>query len=69
MIKNDRGVLLISLYLYFFTIGGEKFYFQALTFIILITGILLLFTGKDFFKELSFPILFLISMIPLPEGF
>ena len=59
----------VSLYLYFFTIGGEKFYFQALSFIILITGILLLFTGKDFFKELSFPILFLISMIPLPEGF
>ena len=60
--------ILISIFLYFFNIGGETFYFQALSFIILIAGLLLFFTGKNFFKEIAFPVLFLICMIPIPQN-
>lgn len=67
---NTLGIIPIStsIFLYFLEIGGEKSYFQALSFIILISGLLILLMGKKLFKELSFPVLFLICMIPIPQG-
>ena len=40
---------------------------QSLGFIVFISGTIILFLGRGFFKEVSFPLLFLITLIPIPQ--
>jgi len=48
-----------------FTIG--TYHLQFLSFIIFIAGLIIIHLGRKYFKEISFPLLFLITMIPLPK--
>lgn len=48
-----------------FHMGNFQLHF--LCFIVLIAGLFFTFFGRTFFKEISFPIFFLITMIPIPE--
>lgn len=49
-----------------FHMGNFQLHF--LGFIVLIAGLFFTFFGRIFFKEISFPIFFLIAMIPIPEN-
>jgi len=66
---SPEGLILIAIgfLLFFYKKGGEGFYTQSVSFIIVISGLLYFFMGKKFFKEVSFPVLFLICMIPIPK--
>ena len=48
-----------------FTIG--TYHLQFLSFIIFAAGLIIIHLGRKFFYEISFPFLFLITMIPLPK--
>jgi exosortase len=63
-----RGIPLLAIGLSFpiFALGPYKI--QALSFFVVITGLIILFLGKEFFKEISFPLFFLITMIPIPQA-
>jgi len=50
-----------------FNIG--TYHVQILSFIVLIAGLIIIHLGRKFFKEISFPLFFLIAMIPIPKGF
>ncbi len=45
----------------------HTFQLQAIGFIIFLSGAVLLILGKNFFKDIAFPIYFLITLIPLPD--
>ncbi|MGA1871815.1 MAG: exosortase/archaeosortase family protein, partial [bacterium] len=64
-----QGLILVAigLLLYFLKIGDQRFYLQAFSFFILTSGLVFFFMGKKFFKEVAFPVLFLICMIPIPK--
>jgi exosortase len=65
---NYLGLLLLAIGLMFpiFGIGPHKI--QALSFFVVVSGLVILFLGKEFFKEISFPFFFLITMIPIPTS-
>jgi len=50
-----------------FNIG--TFHVQILSFIVLIAGLIIIHLGRKLFKEIAFPLFFLIAMIPIPKGF
>lgn len=60
------GVFLIAIggIVPLFHVGNFQLHF--LCFIVLIAGLSFTFFGRIFFKEISFPIFFLIAMIPIP---
>jgi len=58
----------IGFLLYFINIGAGTFYVQALSFFIVVAGLLFFFMGKGLFREVAFPMLFLICMIPIPPN-
>jgi exosortase len=60
-------LLIIGAVLSFINIGG--FQVQSIGFIISVTGSVWALLGRRFLKEILFPLLFLITMIPLPEDF
>ena len=64
-----EGIILIAIgfFLFFFYNRSTHFYIQSLSFIMVILGLFFFFMGKEFFKELAFPVLFLIFMIPIPS--
>jgi exosortase len=45
-----------------------NFQLRFLCFIVFFAGLFFTFFGRNFFKEISFPIFFLITMIPIPEN-
>jgi exosortase len=45
------------------------FQVRLLSFLALASGLIILIVGRNAFKEVAFPVLFLIAMIPIPEGF
>jgi exosortase len=45
------------------------FQVQVLSFLALAIGLVILIMGRNVFKHVSFPVLFLITMVPIPEGF
>jgi len=49
-----------------FHMGNFQLHFLCL--IVLIAGLFFTFFGRTFFKEISFPLFFLIAMIPIPEN-
>jgi exosortase len=58
-------LLLIGVFFPLFTIG--TYHIQFLSFIVFVAGLIIIHLGRKYFKEISFPLLFLITMIPLPE--
>ncbi len=68
---SNYGILIIviGIFLHFIgTMGGESFTMRF-SFIIVLAGIVLFLLGWSHLKELSFPIIFLIFMIPIPSIF
>jgi len=63
------GIFLVAIGAIFpiFSIG--TYHVQILSFIVLIAGLIIIHLGRKLFKEISFPLLFLIAMIPVPGGF
>ena len=50
-----------------FNLGS--YHLQALSFTAFVGGLIMIHLGRTFFKEISFPLFFLITMIPIPSGF
>jgi exosortase len=46
-----------------------KFHLQSLSFFVFIAGLIWVLLGKKIIKEVSFPLFFLITMVPLPSDF
>ena len=65
---NNWGVLLIFIGFCQLLISriGSEYFLQRASMILVLFGILLFLAGKSFTKELSFPVLYLIFMIPIP---
>jgi len=63
------GFGLIILGILFLLLGNiaTEYFTMRVSFIIVIAGIILFLLGKDFYKILLFPLIFLIFMIPLPS--
>lgn len=62
------GALLLSFGLVLAFLSGRSSLLQAVSFFIVAAGAVLAVFGPLFFKKVSFPFLFLISMVPLPEA-
>ena len=58
-------LLLIGGFFPLFTIG--TYHLQFLSFIVFVAGLIIIHFGRKYFKEMSFPLLFLITIIPLPK--
>jgi len=58
-------LLVVGLFFPIFALGPYKV--QALSFFVVIAGLIIFFLGREFFKEVAFPLLFLITMIPIPK--
>ena len=58
-------MLAIGIVFPLFTIG--TYHIQFLSFIVFVAGLIITHLGRNYFKTISFPLLFLITMIPLPE--
>jgi exosortase len=61
-IAAATGILLFLL-----SRGSAEFSLQLLSFLTIACGLVLLILGAQVFKEMSFPLLFLATIIPLPE--
>lgn len=59
-------LLLIGFIFPFLHFGS--WHLECICFLVLSTGAVILFLGTPFFREISFPMLFLIVMIPIPDG-
>lgn len=55
-----------ALILLFLSVGNYQF--QFMVYILFISGLIVTMFGRSFFKPTAFPILFLITMIPIPTG-
>ena len=66
--QSNLGILIIILGAITYILGtaAAEFFTTRLSFVICILGIVLFYYGKEFIKELWFPILFLLFMIPIP---
>jgi len=66
--KSNLGLIIIILgaIIYIMGTAAAEFFTVRFSFILIIFGIILFFFGREFMKELWFPILFLIFMIPIP---
>jgi len=58
-------LLVIGGFFPLFSIG--TYHLQFLSFIVFVAGLIIIHLGRKFFYEISFPLLFLITMIPLPR--
>ena len=65
---SNWGILVLLLGILMLIAGriGAELFTMRFSLIILLAGLILFVAGKDFFKALMFPLVFLIFMIPLP---
>ncbi|MGA1863744.1 MAG: exosortase/archaeosortase family protein [bacterium] len=65
---NNWGIIVIFVGLFQLIISriGSEFFLQRLSMIVVLFGIFLFMAGKPITKKFSFPILYLIFMIPIP---
>ena len=61
------GVPLVAIALLSLLLKIEPYQIQFLGFILLIAGLVIICFGREFFREISFPLFFLVTMIPLPQ--
>jgi len=57
-------LLVVGIFFPLFNIG--TYHIQFLSFIAFVAGLIIILLGRKYFKAISFPLLFLITMIPLP---
>jgi len=65
---NYWGIILIALGAIVPLFNFGDFQLNFLSFIVFFAGIICLIFGKEFFKNIMFPLFFLITMIPIPEN-
>ena len=61
------GIPLLAIGGFFPLFNIGTYHLQFLSFIIFVAGLIIIHLGRKYFKEISFPLLFLITMIPLPK--
>jgi exosortase len=61
------AMLLASFILLHLSRGSTEVALPALSFLLIVVGLVMVFFGMGIFKELAFPLLFLLTMIPVPE--
>lgn len=66
--KSNWGLIfiLVGAMIYIVGTAAAEFFTARFSLVIIIFGIVLFYYGKEFIKELWFPILFLLFMIPIP---
>ena len=66
--KSNLGLIIILLGAMIYIVGtaAAEFFTARFSLVVIIFGIILFYFGKEFIKELWFPILFLLFMIPIP---
>ncbi len=66
---RNLGILVIITGLFFLMVGNlaAEYFTQRMSFIIVLGGIILFLLGRQHLKLLSFPLIYLIFMIPLPS--
>jgi exosortase len=62
------GILVMSVGILLAYLAEESFSLRAVSFFIVLSGGVLAVAGPAFFKQISFPLLFLIAMVPLPDA-
>ena len=65
---NYFGIILIVLGAFVPILNIGNFQLNFLCFIVFWAGTIYLIFGKEFFKNISFPLFFLITLIPIPEN-
>jgi exosortase len=66
--SNYFGIIFLLVGLFFPITKIGTFHLQFLGFIIFTAGLIYAIFGKEFFKNITFPLFFLITMIPIPEN-
>ena len=61
-------VLVAALATYMLGRSTSGFALSIISFLLVAAGLILMFFGQDLFKEVSFPLFFLATMMPLPEA-
>ena len=66
--EEKRGIMLVAagLILHIICAGLRVYFVSGFLFVLVLYGLILLFFGKDWTRNLIFPILFLLAMVPLP---
>ena len=66
---RNPGILVIIIGLFFLMIGSlaAEYFTQRISFIVVLCGIILFLLGRQHLKLLSFPLIYLIFMIPIPS--
>lgn len=60
------GLVAGGLFLFSLVRAYDSFFWECFSFVIVISGFVTCFWGKDILKEILFPVLFLAAMIPIP---
>jgi len=63
------GLIILGILLLFFGNLATEYFSMRLSILIVLGGIILFLLGKEFYKILLFPLVFLIFMIPIPSIF
>ena len=61
------GVVAGGLLLFSLVRAHDYFFWECFSFVVVLSGLAICFLGKDWLKEILFPVVFLISMIPISE--
>lgn len=63
------GIVMMGVGLLLLLFPGEdaEVFFPAVSFLLVVAGLIVGLFGKDAFKEIRFPLFFLVTMIPLPK--
>jgi exosortase len=66
---DARGVLLLCLGCLLFLVGrlGAEFFLSRSSFVVVLAGLILTFWGAPRLKTLAFPLVLLVTMVPLPN--
>ena len=65
---NYFGIILIALGAILPLFNINNFQLDFLSFIVFLAGLICVIFGKELFKNITFPLFFLITMIPIPEN-
>ncbi len=67
--KIGLPILICALVIHFVGVAGDINFVSGFSILVYIAGCSLYLFGKDIFRELRFPILFLVFMFPIPDAF
>ena len=67
-LSDGAIVLAVAFALFWLGQSTSGIALSVLSFLLVAAGLILIFFGRDLFKEIGFPLFFLAAMIPLPEA-